>query len=149
MLALSDDIRESLRETHDLEQYAELFLTYFGSYLKQEVFERHMVDFATLKQAYLDQLLEEIINDRDGPGSGATRSRAVLKVAQSLQHQWRTRFGENYLDLTDSRYRELATCGRMKNITLLPATASDQPIWQAMKCTELSALEGDVEFEPG
>ncbi|KAG9253352.1 uncharacterized protein F5Z01DRAFT_164014 [Emericellopsis atlantica] len=151
LLLLCDEVRQSLWKSHTLGPRREAIMGVLGEAVQGECNMRPRIRLRTIQITRLDKLLEDMVNPANHPATKPAQFRADVTIAESLQRQWRIRFGAPYRSLDAHRCKQLRrpsqSCMAVCFTHSIPEKAHDSHVvskWQG-----LSENEGNEQFQVG
>jgi hypothetical protein len=82
-----------------------------GSIVVSEADGVPMVGLHYIMSTHLDKLLVDMMNKQYHPPDMSIQLRADLAIAESLNRQWRKRFGDRYEEMDQMRHQQLTEKG--------------------------------------
>jgi len=154
LLELSDDVRESIIDQGRLASSPQLMqqlVLFIETALSEENRGVPSIDFDTIKTAHLDRLLVEIIDHANNVGLQSAKTFSYVTTAKALQRAWRKRFKSEYFKIDEIRILELASCGRLREISFItPTQLTPTPnAWKASDIDAFSDIDGNSQFQVG
>lgn len=151
LLALTDQVRRSLRQCNDLGEKGPYLMRILGSLIKSEAAGVPAIGLHSIMKTHLDKLLADMMNQAYHPQDMSIQLRAELSIAESLQRQWRKRFGDRYKDMDILRYDDLAErWGRLDGIKFnCEADPSSMDMWMAKAVQSPSEVRAGGDIKEG
>jgi hypothetical protein len=108
------------------------------------------VDLRTIQVTRLDKLLEDMVDAANHPSTRTAEFKADVMIAQALQRQWRSRFGEPYIGLDAHRSSQLRRPSQScLAVCLFTPKPEETPAPGAGNWKGLSEREGNEQFQVG
>lgn len=150
MVTLFDQVRTSLRDTKDLGPRRTELVNFLGFIVKEECDGHYFMSLSLIRKSHFDKLLEDMLDPTNHPDPQPIQFQADVKVAESLQRQWRTRIGDMYLSIDETRYQNLRNRGGRLGKVWLEANDSTETVsWRPRSCEQLSQREIKAVFREG
>ena len=148
---MSDEVRLSLRRYRSLGAKRGELMGVLGAAVKYECDGALALGLETIRQTHLDKLLEDMLDPDHRPNPVPISYRADLKVAESLQRQWRARFRDSYACLDKVRSGLLRSQGGRLEKVYFDADTDPALLdfWKAKKTERLSQCDIKGGFEEG